>query len=174
MKEQKTSNFTHVRFVEMVNSAIFVALCILVLSYLRAIISHYGWLHFLIRPGWWLRFIISGVSVLPAIILDSFWDFFRHRMYKYNPEYGNYYLTEVAEDQFKPITFREYISLFFYGALTILVLWSLILAPWDDRSALIACLICYGVAVLAGLFAVIMALRDIHKAGGFHRQSPKD
>ena len=87
--EVKNPMKNHIVFTEQVETLLFLFTGLLALGYWRASAVSYGWL-FVLRPGWWVRYLISLLGVIPLILLDGAWTNLRTKMRPYNHDYGRY------------------------------------------------------------------------------------
>lgn len=157
--EVKNPMKNHIVFTEQVETLLFLFTGLLALGYWRASAVSYGWL-FVLRPGWWVRYLISLLGVIPLILLDGAWTNLRTKMRPYNHDYGRYGAPLISEGPHDLQTSRGRSAFFQNLGVAALSLWVILLAPLSDHIA-VACycvLLCIG--ILTAAFAGIMALKE--------------
>lgn len=157
--EVKNPMKNHIVFTEQVETLLFLFTGLLALGYWRASAVSYGWL-FVLRPGWWVRYLISLLGAIPLILLDGAWTNLRTKMRPYNHDYGRYGAPLISEGPHDLQTSRGRSAFFQNLGVSAFSLWVILLAPLSERIA-VACycvLLCIG--ILTAVFAGIMALKE--------------
>lgn len=163
MKKAQQIFKNHIVLTEQLETLVFCLMSILAFGYWRSSALYYGW-RFILRPEWWLRYIVSLILIIPLILCDGAWTRLREKMYPYNRAYGYYGQPLFSHDLNNLQTRADWIHLAKNTLLIAISVYVVIFMPLSDWTAAICYAFCLLLVIVIMVFASIMALKEYIQA----------